>query len=92
MVEKERDIYLEIHVRDESKLVEVWLTGAEGRDGAVLEGLKPLYREYGQNKYLVVVFRSGGEDLCELTQGLLCSNQQRSAQREVERERQMTMG
>lgn len=85
-------MHVEIHVRDKSKLVEVWLSKAERRDGAVREGLEPLYREYKQRKYLVAVFQSGGEDLCDLTHDLLRYNQTRSAQREVERERRMTMG
>lgn len=79
---------MEIHVRDGSKLVEVWLTNSEKRDVELRERLKPLYREYKKNDYLVAVFESGEQDLTELTSGLLWDNRQRSVQREVELERQ----
>ena len=35
---------MEIHVRDGSKLVEVWLTNSEKRDAELRERLKLLYR------------------------------------------------
>lgn len=85
---------MEIHVRDGSKLVEVWLTNSEKRDVELRERLKPLYREYKKSDYLVAVFESGEQDLTELTSGLLCDHRRRTAQREVELERQsgMVMG
>lgn len=82
---------MEIHVRDGSKLVEVWLTNSEKRDVELRERLKPLYREYKKNDYLVAVFESGEQDLTELTSGLLCDHRRRTAQREVELERQSGM-
>lgn len=85
---------MEIHVRDGSKLVEVWLTNSEKRDMELRERLRPLYREYRKKDYLVAVFESGEQDLTELTSGLLCDHRRRSAQREVELGRQsgMVMG
>ena len=85
---------MEIHVRDGSKLVEVWLTNSEKRDAELRERLKPLYREYKKKGFLVAVFESGTQDLTELTSGLLCDHRRRSARREVTRERQggMIMG
>ena len=85
---------MEIHVRDGSKLVEVWLTNSEKRNSELRERLKPLYREYKERDYLVAVFESGTQDLTELTSGLLCDHRRRSTQREVELERQsgMVMG
>lgn len=82
---------MEIHVRDSSKLVEVWLTNSEKRDSELRERLKPLYREYKEKDYLVAVFKSGEQDLTELTSGLLCDHRRRAAQREVELERQSGM-
>lgn len=79
---------MEVHVRDGSKLVEVWLTNSEKRDAELRERLKLLYREYKEKDYLVVVFESGTQDLTELTSGLLCDHRRRSAQREVTLERQ----
>lgn len=85
---------MEIHVRDGSKLVEVWLTKTEEQDAELRERLKPLYQEYKAKSYLVAVFLSGEQDLAELTSGLLCDHRKRSAQREVELARQsgMVMG
>ena len=82
---------MEIHVRDGSKLVEVWLTNSEKRDAELRERLKLLYREYKEKDYLVAVFESGAQDLTELTSGLLCDHRRRSTQREVELERQSRM-
>lgn len=85
---------MEIHVRNESRLVEVWLTNAERRNAELREQLKPLYREYKAKNYLVAVFESGDEDLCDVTSALLCYNRKRLAQLEVEQEKQrgMAMG
>ena len=85
---------MEIHVRDGSKLVEVWLTNSEKRDRELRDRLRLLYREYRKKDYLVAVFESGEQDLTELTSGLLCDHRRRSAQREVTLERQggMVMG
>ena len=85
---------MEIHVRDSSKLVEVWLTNSEKQDAELRERLKPLYREYKAKNYLVAVFLSGEQDLTELTGSLLCDHRRRSVQREVGLERQsgMVMG
>ena len=85
---------MEIHVRDGSKLVEVWLTNSEKKDAELRKRLEPLYREYKKKDYLVAVFESGTQDLTELTSGLLCDHRKRSAQREVTLARQsgMVMG
>lgn len=79
---------MEIHVRDSSKLVEVWLTNSEKQNIELRERLKPLYREYKKKDYLVAVFESGMQDLTDLTSGLLCDHRRRTAQREVALERQ----
>lgn len=82
---------MEIHVRDGSKLVEVWLTKTEKQDAELRERLEPLYQEYKAKSYLVAVFMSGEQDLAELTSGLLCDHRKRSAQREVTLARQSRM-
>lgn len=85
---------MEIHVRDESRIVEVWLTNAEQQDAEVCERLKPLYQEYKRKNYLVAVFQSGDQNLADVTSDLLRYNRRRIAQLEVERDRQngMVMG
>lgn len=74
---------MQIIVRDERKLVEVWLTNAEKDDPRVDATLKPLYAEYKQKKYLVAVFKSGQKSLCEGTRDLLLYNKKRSVKHEL---------
>ena len=79
---------MEISVRDENKIVEVWLTREEKQDINLRERLKPLYQEYKAKKYLVAVFESGEQDLEELTGRLLGYNKKRVVQLEMKREKQ----
>ena len=85
--ERRRDIPLEINVRDDRKIVEVWLTNEEQQDQAIRESLKPLYQQYKAKKYTVAVFLSGSRDLAEETAALLRHNKRRVAELEVQRER-----
>lgn len=82
---------MEINVNESGKIVEIWLTNAEKQDRELCEKLKPLYREFEAKKFLVAVFESGQRDLAEATSDLLCYNRRRSAEREVEQEKQMGM-
>lgn len=88
---KEGDNSLEINVNESSKIIEIWLTNAEKQDQELHEKLKPLYQEFEAKKFLVAVFESGQRDLAEATSDLLCYNRRRSAEREVEQEKQMGM-
>ncbi len=85
---------MEINVRDESRIVEIWLTNAEKRNTQLREQLKPLYKEYKEKNYLVAVFESGERDLGDAASDLLCYNRKRIAQLEVVWEKQsgMAMG
>ena len=87
----ERDIDLEINIRDDSKIVEVWLTGEERRDTNLREQLRPLYQEFKAKKYLIAVFESGDQNLEELTGSLLGYNRKRTVQLEMEREKRQGM-
>ena len=78
---------MEINVRDDRKIVEVWLTNEEQQDQAIKESLKPLYQQYKAKKYTVAVFLSGSRDLVEETGALLRYNKKRIAELEVQRER-----
>jgi len=75
---------MQIDVHEDKKLVCVWLTKDESAD----EKLKPLYEKYKQSKYTVAVYRSGDQDLTELTGALLRYNRKLFAQREVQAEKQ----
>ena len=84
---------MEMTVKDERKLVEIWLTNAEKSDTVLRAGLQGIYDTYKKKKYLVAVFESGSCDLYEQTRDLLLYNRQRLAEQEVQREKaqQMTM-
>lgn len=66
---------MEINICEDKKIVEVWLGSGEKSD----VGLAGLYERYNSRGYLVAVFKSGGEDLVELTAGLLLHNRNRLA-------------
>ena len=76
---------MEIHVNEKAMLVEFWLTGAEGKDSALLNSLKPEFARWKARKYLPVVYRSGTEDLYEFTSALLTANRDRAAGRSVQK-------
>lgn len=75
--------YIELNIHDEQKYVSIWLTKDEAADSDLRENLKPLYSEYKQKKYRVVVFESGRGDLPMLTRDLLKHNIELSAQKEA---------
>lgn len=76
---------MEMHVRDDKKLVEIWLTRAEKQDAQLREGLKDVYTRCREKKYLVAVYESGEGDLYQSTLDLLAYNKRRSAELEVQR-------
>ena len=78
---------MEINVRDDRKIVDIWLTNEEQQDQALREKLKPLYQQYKEKKYTVAVFLSGSRELVEETGALLRYNKRRVAEVEVRRER-----
>ena len=78
---------MEIHIRDDQKLVEIWLNRREQGDPELLNRLKPLCQKYHAQKYLVAGFQSGEEALYDGTRELLLYNRRRQAEREVRREK-----
>lgn len=74
---------MEICVRFDQKLVEVWLTCEERQDTALREELKILYQVFREKRFLVAVFQSGGQNLTDATSDLLCHNRRRLAQLEA---------
>ena len=73
---------LEIHIRDDQKLVEIWLNRREQGDPELRGRLKPFFQTYHARKYL-----SGEEPLYDGTRELLLYNRRRQAEREVRREK-----
>ena len=84
---------MKMTVKDERKLVAIWLTNAEKADPVLRASLQDIYDKFKKKEYLVAVFKSGNCDLYAQTRDLLLYNRQRLAEREVQREKaqQMTM-
>lgn len=80
-----------MEVKEQSRIVELWLTREERDDPAFRESLKPIYQQYRDQKYLVAVFLSGEEDLYQQTRDLLLYNRRRLAEKEVQAEKQAGM-
>ncbi len=78
---------MEINVKDEKRMVEIWLSNAEKRDPVLRESLKDIYDKFKKKKYLVAVFESGEKDLYQGTLDLLAYNKRRCAELEVQREK-----
>lgn len=68
---------MEITVCKKRKIVEIWLRGREES-----AGLQDLYARCRECGYLAVVYRSGAEDLADLTAGLLVHNRRALSVRE----------
>ena len=79
---------MRMEVRDQNKIVELWLTKEEKADAAFQESLKPIYQQYKAQNYLVAVFLSGEADLYQQTRDLLLYNQRRQAEKEVQEQKQ----
>lgn len=82
---------MRMEIKEHSKVVELWLTRDETNDQQFLDSLKPLYRQYQAQHYLVAVFYSGAEDLYQQTRELLLYNRRRSAEKQVQGQRQQAM-
>ena len=78
---------MRVEVREQSRIVELWLTREERDNPAFRESLRPICQQYRDQKYLVVVFLSGEADLYQQTRDLLLYNRRRLAEREVQAEK-----
>ena len=78
---------MELNVRNDSKIVEIWLTKAEKQDAKLRSDLKVLYQGFKDSGYQVTAFFSGDQDLADTTSDLICYNRKRIAQMEVEQEK-----
>ena len=78
---------MELNVRNDSRIVEIWLTRDEKRDERVQRELKLVYQSFKGTGYTVATFLSGDQDLTDTTSDLICYNRKRIAQLEVEQEK-----
>ena len=65
---------MEMNIRDDERIIEIWLTNREKTNVKLKDSLKPIYDRYKQMKYRVAVFQSGNRDLTDSTAGLLIHN------------------
>ena len=68
---------MQIHINEDSHLLEIWLTRQEKDDTALRASLAPVLSEYAAQKYLPVFFLSGDGDLQESTAELLRARRRR---------------
>ena len=78
---------MEIEVKDKETRVSIWLTRAESQNQALLDSLKPLYKEYKAKKYLVAVFHSGNGNMKESIRDLQIYNKTRTGEVEIQKEK-----
>lgn len=65
---------MEIHVKDDRRMVEIWLNRQEQQDAGTDTYIKDTARKYSNQNYKVAVFRSGCADLFTCTDSLLKAN------------------
>lgn len=82
---------MELNVRNDSRIVEIWLTRDEKRDERLQRELKLVYQSFKGTGYTVAAFLSGDQDLTDTTSGLICRNRKRLAQLEVEQEKKLNL-
>ncbi len=74
---------MEMSVKDDKQLVEIWLTKAEKSDKQLYNYLHDIYDKYKKKKYMVAVYESGEQDLYQNTLDLLKYNKRRCAELRV---------
>lgn len=82
---------MEMNVKDDVQIVEIWLSNAEKNDKQLRDSLQVVFDKYKKKKYMVAVFESGEKDLYQGTLDLLAYNRKLSAQKQVQRDKQRAM-
>ena len=78
---------LRIEITEQKKQVCIWLTREESADEDVQKKMMQLLKPYREKQYFFAIYRSGTQDLTEMTSALLIYNIRRSAEREVQMEK-----
>lgn len=65
---------MEIYVRDDRRMVEIWLNRQEQQDAETDTYIRNTAKDYHEMHYKVAVFRSGCADLFTCTDSLLKNN------------------
>lgn len=82
---------MEMKVKDDVQIVEIWLSNAEKNDKQLRNSLQVVFDKYKKKKYMVAVFESGEKDLYQGTLELLAYNRKLSAQKQVQRDKQRAL-
>ena len=72
-----------VRVNDVSRIVSLWFSGEEPDTEHLPENVRTMCDEYRAQKYMIVTFRSGKEDLFENTLAVLKYNRKLTAENEV---------
>ena len=79
---------MEMNVRNDKKIVEIWLTNAEKNDPELRAGLHDIFAEWKKKRYTVGVYESGDGDLYQSTRDLLVFNKKHLAELETQKAKQ----
>ena len=71
---------MEIHTKDETRIVSIWLTRAEKEAPFLRREIERLAAKNKARNYKTVVYLSGERDLTKQTQSLLLHNRRKQAQ------------
>ena len=82
---------MEMNVKDDVQIVEIWLSNAEKNDKQIRDSLQVVFDKYKKKKYMVAVFESGEKDLYQGTLDLLAYNRKLSAQKQVQLDKQRAL-
>ena len=82
---------MEMNVKDDKQIVEIWLSNAEKNDKQIRDSLQVVFDKYKKKKYMVAVFESGEKDLYQGTLDLLAYNRKLSAQKQVQLDKQRAL-
>lgn len=78
---------MELTVRNDRRIVEIWLTRDEKRNERVQKEIQLVYQSFKGTGYTVVAFLSGEQSLEDTASDLICYNRKRIAQLEVQQEK-----
>lgn len=74
---------MEFVLDEEHRFAEFWMTNSDQEDPAIEKQALRLCKAWHAKGYLPVIYRSGKEDLVEMTSALLVWNRNRMARRET---------
>ena len=78
---------LKIEIMEQKKQICIWLAREESADEATQKEIMQLLEPYREKQYFFAIYRSGTQNLTEMTSALLIYNIKRSAEREVLKEK-----